>query len=274
MSALPPKADIGTQSRNVRFVPKADSCSAAKLFDDLVGKWGCAARGTASNRFRRNSGWPGHASERPNGRPTHRAFDPRLTTTFSRGESRRAFRSASACSNSARSSLLSVSKARLLATRESVLWQASTARHQALAAAAASRLISVCSNKTISQLSIAVWWGKEPPRGSRRLSSFAVERTKTSSCCASPFVVPKISIVASTAAARNCRAVRDGDYVVNVAAARIEGSDHVVNASSVRIDGIRCCCMLWRRITMNLLRKGWARKRSHHAKSRYRELRV
>src|SRR5215467_7349165 len=30
MSALPPKADIGTQSRNVRFVPKADSCSAAK----------------------------------------------------------------------------------------------------------------------------------------------------------------------------------------------------------------------------------------------------
>src|SRR5215468_8794365 len=29
MSALPPKADIGTQSRHVRFVPKADSCSAA-----------------------------------------------------------------------------------------------------------------------------------------------------------------------------------------------------------------------------------------------------
>ena len=29
MSALPPKADIGTQSRNVRFVPKADSCAAA-----------------------------------------------------------------------------------------------------------------------------------------------------------------------------------------------------------------------------------------------------
>ena len=28
MSALPPKADIGTQSRNVRFVPKADSCTA------------------------------------------------------------------------------------------------------------------------------------------------------------------------------------------------------------------------------------------------------
>ena len=30
MSALPPKADIGTQSWNVRFVPKADSCTAAK----------------------------------------------------------------------------------------------------------------------------------------------------------------------------------------------------------------------------------------------------
>ena len=31
MSALPPKADIGTQSWNVRFVPKADICSAAKI---------------------------------------------------------------------------------------------------------------------------------------------------------------------------------------------------------------------------------------------------
>ena len=29
MSALPPKADIGTHPQNVRFVPKADSCSAA-----------------------------------------------------------------------------------------------------------------------------------------------------------------------------------------------------------------------------------------------------
>jgi len=28
MSALPPKADIGTQPRNVRYVPKADSCGA------------------------------------------------------------------------------------------------------------------------------------------------------------------------------------------------------------------------------------------------------
>jgi hypothetical protein len=39
MSALPPKADIGTQSWNVRFVPKADSCTAAKkpaLFDGRV----------------------------------------------------------------------------------------------------------------------------------------------------------------------------------------------------------------------------------------------
>jgi hypothetical protein len=32
MSALPPKADIGTQLRNVRFVPKADIAS----FDQLV----------------------------------------------------------------------------------------------------------------------------------------------------------------------------------------------------------------------------------------------
>ena len=39
MSALPPKADIGTQSANVRFVPKADSCTAAilSLFDHQVG---------------------------------------------------------------------------------------------------------------------------------------------------------------------------------------------------------------------------------------------
>ena len=39
MSALPPKADIGTQSRNVRFVPKADKVRRSKmaLFDHLVG---------------------------------------------------------------------------------------------------------------------------------------------------------------------------------------------------------------------------------------------
>jgi hypothetical protein len=30
MSALPPKADIGTQSRNVRFVPKADLSKRSK----------------------------------------------------------------------------------------------------------------------------------------------------------------------------------------------------------------------------------------------------
>jgi len=30
MSALPPKADIGTQSRNVRYVPKADMRDPAK----------------------------------------------------------------------------------------------------------------------------------------------------------------------------------------------------------------------------------------------------
>jgi hypothetical protein len=29
MSALPPKADIGTQSRDVRFVPKADIVGSA-----------------------------------------------------------------------------------------------------------------------------------------------------------------------------------------------------------------------------------------------------
>jgi len=34
MSALPPKADIGTQSRDVRFVPKADIRS--PLLYDLI----------------------------------------------------------------------------------------------------------------------------------------------------------------------------------------------------------------------------------------------
>jgi hypothetical protein len=39
MSALPPKADIGTQRWNVRFVPKADITQLARLwlFDHLAG---------------------------------------------------------------------------------------------------------------------------------------------------------------------------------------------------------------------------------------------
>jgi hypothetical protein len=40
MSALPPKADIGTQSWNFRFVPKADIMRCSKrtpLFDYFVG---------------------------------------------------------------------------------------------------------------------------------------------------------------------------------------------------------------------------------------------
>jgi hypothetical protein len=38
MSALPPIADIAERNWDVRFVPKADSCSAArKLLDYLVG---------------------------------------------------------------------------------------------------------------------------------------------------------------------------------------------------------------------------------------------
>ena len=34
MSALPPKADIGTQSRNVRFVPKSDI--SLRLFNHFI----------------------------------------------------------------------------------------------------------------------------------------------------------------------------------------------------------------------------------------------
>ena len=39
MSALPPKADIGTQPRHVRFVPKADIGQRGKktVFDHLAG---------------------------------------------------------------------------------------------------------------------------------------------------------------------------------------------------------------------------------------------
>jgi hypothetical protein len=46
MSALHPKADIVGRQFDVRFVPKADSCTAAKrtLFDHLVGD-GEQARG-------------------------------------------------------------------------------------------------------------------------------------------------------------------------------------------------------------------------------------
>ena len=55
MSALPPKADIGTQSWNVRFVPKADICTAAKtrLFDHLVGRSKQRLRDVEAKRFRR-----------------------------------------------------------------------------------------------------------------------------------------------------------------------------------------------------------------------------
>jgi len=39
MSALPPKSDITQRDKNVRFVPKADSCTAAiqTLLDHLIG---------------------------------------------------------------------------------------------------------------------------------------------------------------------------------------------------------------------------------------------
>ena len=37
MSALPHKADIKRCGGDVRFVPQTDSCTAAKLFDALVG---------------------------------------------------------------------------------------------------------------------------------------------------------------------------------------------------------------------------------------------
>jgi hypothetical protein len=37
MSALPPKADINERDRDVRFVPKADSCTAAMVTTAIAG---------------------------------------------------------------------------------------------------------------------------------------------------------------------------------------------------------------------------------------------
>jgi hypothetical protein len=45
MSALPPKADIGTQSRNVRFVPIADSFVAA-ISAEPHREWSCHPEAT------------------------------------------------------------------------------------------------------------------------------------------------------------------------------------------------------------------------------------
>ena len=54
MSALPPKADIGTQSRDVRYVPKADKVHRSKmvLCDHLVGADDERLRNCQSKRFR------------------------------------------------------------------------------------------------------------------------------------------------------------------------------------------------------------------------------
>jgi hypothetical protein len=53
LSALPPKADIVQHGRDVRFVPKADSCSAAKrsLFDQLIGELPEIYRNVEAERF-------------------------------------------------------------------------------------------------------------------------------------------------------------------------------------------------------------------------------
>ena len=54
MSALPPKADIPQRDRHVRFVPKADTCTATKsvLFDHLVSNGEYARRDGEPERFR------------------------------------------------------------------------------------------------------------------------------------------------------------------------------------------------------------------------------
>ena len=54
MSALPPKADIGSARRDVRFVPKADSRAAAncRLFDHLIGERKQVRRDCEAKRLR------------------------------------------------------------------------------------------------------------------------------------------------------------------------------------------------------------------------------
>ena len=55
ISALPPKTDIGAQSWNVRFVPKADIGGAAKerLFNHLIGAGKERGRDFEAERFGR-----------------------------------------------------------------------------------------------------------------------------------------------------------------------------------------------------------------------------
>ena len=53
MSALPPKADIGTQSRKVRFVPQTDILRRSKIVpfvDHLVGAQPAACKGALDFR--------------------------------------------------------------------------------------------------------------------------------------------------------------------------------------------------------------------------------
>jgi hypothetical protein len=53
MSALPPKADVAGRRLDVRFVPKADSCTAtnSRLFDHLVGACKDVRRNVDTNRL-------------------------------------------------------------------------------------------------------------------------------------------------------------------------------------------------------------------------------
>src|SRR6516225_3831401 len=71
MSALPPKADIGTQSRNVRFVPIADIQTA--YYSSR------AAAATAANRPKTNVPKPSTMSARIGNARPNIASDGRLT---------------------------------------------------------------------------------------------------------------------------------------------------------------------------------------------------
>jgi len=58
MSALPPKADIGPQPRDVRFVPKADSCTAAIDAKDVGSHPPCVMGRCSAQSFTKKWGKP------------------------------------------------------------------------------------------------------------------------------------------------------------------------------------------------------------------------
>jgi hypothetical protein len=88
MSTLPPKADIGTQSRNVCFVPKADSCTAARSMSVMRTRTVAARMAATITNLLWNKGCDGSASRANKNRLYVRTDVRRLrrTTRFERND--------------------------------------------------------------------------------------------------------------------------------------------------------------------------------------------